>query len=181
VSDGRGWFSNFPENHNTVISFKAIDEKLHVNYEFVFSDGKKSICMFNEEAFFQSFYINDSLYNEIGKELCTAVDVALAMGGCEAVVEGFYSLMKRHKQSGDISNDSLVDRTVIDWCLPIPMNCPQKLQNVQEIYFHGNVKLNLKKHHPAHHVDQRQRGLFREQSKVTNRLANEASKFDFLL
>ena len=32
--------------------------------------------------------------------MCIALDVALAVGGCEAVVDGFYSLMKAHKRAG---------------------------------------------------------------------------------
>ena len=37
-------------------------------------------------------------YKTAGRELCIAIDVALAKGGCEAVVESYYSVMKCHKQ-----------------------------------------------------------------------------------
>ena len=36
--------------------------------------------------------------------MCISLDIALAGSGCEAVVEGFYSVVGAHKESGGQSN-----------------------------------------------------------------------------
>ena len=77
-----------------------------------------------EESLVAAFYTNTSIYESAGPEMCIALDVALAAGGCEAVVEGFYSLMKAHKRAGGQGNEILVKRVVVDWSIPDPLSCP---------------------------------------------------------
>ena len=58
---------------------------------------------------------NKSIYTDIGKEFCIALDVALGSSRCEAIVEGFYILVNVHKRSGGQSNEILVPRALVDW------------------------------------------------------------------
>ena len=81
--------------------------------------------------------------------MCIALDVALAAGGCEAVVEGFYSLMKAHKRAGGQGNKILVKRAVVDWSIPDPLSCPNTMQEIGELYTEGNKELGIKKHKAA--------------------------------
>ena len=53
------------------------------------------------------------VYKKAGKELCTAIDVAVAKGGCEAVVESFYSVMGTQRK-GNASNEVLELRSLVD-------------------------------------------------------------------
>lgn len=45
------------------------------------------------EAVYHSIYTDESLFNEIGCEGCITIDIALAKGGTEAIVESYYSIM----------------------------------------------------------------------------------------
>ena len=63
------------------------------------------------------FYENESIYTNIGKEFCITLDVGLGSSRCEAIVEGFYSLVNVHKKSGGPSHGVLVERAVVDWTL----------------------------------------------------------------
>jgi len=49
------------------------------------------------------------LYHDVGQEFCISLDVALGGSGCEAVVEGFYSLVKAHTKAGGQSNAVLME------------------------------------------------------------------------
>ena len=77
---------------------------LHSFFELLLENGKKVCVRLCEGCvLFSMFYNNQDLYRDAGRELCIALDVALGASGCEAIVEGFYSLMKAHKKSGRIS------------------------------------------------------------------------------
>lgn len=85
-------------------------------------------------------------YNKIGKAFCIALDVALNMGGSEAIVEGFYSVMKT-QQNGNQSNEILSQRTVVDWIFPPTTNCPENdIREVAKLYLDGNKEFGLTKH-----------------------------------
>jgi len=56
--------------------------------------------------------------------MCIVFDVILEASGCEADVEGFYSLVKIHKMNGGQTNDSLSQRAIVDWSLDHPIQCP---------------------------------------------------------
>ena len=53
----------------------------------------------DEEFIVSTFYTNQGVVDSPGQEMCIAIDVALAGSGCEAVVEGFYSVVGAHKKS----------------------------------------------------------------------------------
>ena len=47
-----------------------------------------------------------------------AIDVAFAKGGSEAIVESLYSTMANQYMIGGQENQTLVNRTKVDWNLP---------------------------------------------------------------
>ena len=49
---------------------------------------------------------------------CTTASVS----GCEAIAEVFYSLVTTHKKSGGQSNDILIQREIVNWSIPDPIN-----------------------------------------------------------
>jgi hypothetical protein len=51
--------------------------------------------------------LDETLYNAIGLEACACLDIALAKGGTEAIVESYYSVMKSQTMSGGQHNDTL--------------------------------------------------------------------------
>ncbi len=67
----------------------------------------------NEAQVYHSIYTEESLFNEIGPEGCITIDIALAKGGTEAVVESYYSVMKSQKMFGGQGNGNLALRYII--------------------------------------------------------------------
>ena len=99
------------------------------------------------------------------------------LGACEAVVKGFYSLVKAHKKRGGQGNEMLVKRAVIDWTLPDPLTCPKTMEEIGKLYTEGNKKLGLLKHQIPIFSDVRRRAARRHNvSQAVDRLRIEASK-----
>ena len=94
-----------------------------------------------------------------GKEFCIALDVALAMSGSEAVVESYYSVMKIQKMEGGQLNDTLVERTNVDWCFPMPVQCEETVKDVASLYLHGDKDAGLPRHRMPVFLDARGRAL----------------------
>ena len=59
---------------------------------------------------------DNATYKRFGQEVCNAIDVALGASGCEAIAEGFYSVVGLHFKNGGQLNDNLVKRAIVDWC-----------------------------------------------------------------
>ena len=88
---------------SNLVSLSAVSEaslELDDSFLLEFSSGVQVKAKLHEENLIASFYNNKSIYESLGKEMCIALDVALASSGCEAIVEGFYSLVAAHKKSG---------------------------------------------------------------------------------
>jgi hypothetical protein len=116
------------------------------------------------------FYVVQ-FYTAAGQELCTCIDVALAKGGCEAVVE----------TGPNMANETLQDRSIIDWCYPPVSRCSHTVTEVARLYSVGNAEINLPAHRAGHHTDLRMRSQFAETSKVMQKLKSADFKYDFLL
>lgn len=130
-----------------------------------------------EETLVSSFYKNPSVYESLGCEACIVLDVALAAGGCEAVVEGFYSLVKAHKKSGGQGNEVLVERAIVDWALPDPLTCPKTMEEIGKLYTERSKKLGLPKHQVPIFSDVRRRAARHHTvSQVVDRLRMEPPK-----
>jgi hypothetical protein len=101
----------------------------------------------------------------------------LAAGGCEAVVEGFYSVIGAHKKDGGQSNDVLVKRAIVDWSLPNPLSCPKTMQEIGRLYTEGDKELGIAKHRLPIFTDSKERGAMKyDISKVVDRLSTELPK-----
>ena len=62
-------------------------------------------------------------------EMTTAIDIALAKGGREAVVESYYSVMSSHATGSKLSNEMLSFCTITDWCYPSQSACTNWYQH----------------------------------------------------
>ena len=61
----------------------------------------------NEGEVYHTIFTDEALFGAIGIEGCICLDIALAKGGTEAIVESFYSVMTSHKKAGGQANDTL--------------------------------------------------------------------------
>lgn len=59
---------------------------------------------------FRSFYVDDVISKMIGVEMSIAIDIALALGSTESIVESLYSVMKAQSMDGGQSNSTLALR-----------------------------------------------------------------------
>ena len=106
--------------------------------------------------------------------MCISLDVALAASGCEAIVEGFYSVVTAHKKSGGQGNDVLVERAIVDWSIPDPIICPKTMTEIGNLYTVGNKKLGIERHRLPQFFYERERAIRRHDvSKVVDRLRSE--------
>ena len=67
------------------------------------------VCL-NEDAVYKSIFTDKILYEVIGLEACVCLDIGLAKGGTEAVVESYYSVMNSQKMPGGQNNETLALR-----------------------------------------------------------------------
>ena len=113
-----------------------------------------------------------------GREVCLALDVALAMSGSEAVVESYYSVVKSQKMEGGQLNETLVERTNVDWCFPMPIQCEDH-KDVASLYLDGDKEAGLPSHRMPVFLDERGRALnkYGHGSKVLDRLAGRTDHF----
>ena len=95
------------------------------NFQLQFLSGEIIDAFLHEESLIKLFYTNIEIFESLGKECCLALDVALATSDCEAIVKGFYSVVKAHAKQSPQSNKVLIERAVVDWALPNPLTCPK--------------------------------------------------------
>ncbi len=170
---------------NAVMEFKESDllsmsllreASLELDHSFLleFTSGVKVEAKLHEENLIASFYNNECIYESLGKEMCIALDVALASGGCEAIVEGFYSVVSAHKKYGGQSNSVLVQRAIVDWSIPDPISCPNTMEEIACLYTNGDKKLGIARHRLPVFFDERSRAARRYSvSKVVDRLKTQ--------
>ena len=139
--------------------------------------GETKTAYMNEDFVISQFYTNEDLYQKVGKEMCIALDVALGGTGYEAVVEGFYSLVKHHMKNNRQSNASFIQHVVVDWCMLHPIQCPNTIKNITKLYIKGNPKYGLKRHRDVFYYDKRGRAKAKYQiGEVIDHLMNEPPK-----
>ena len=107
----------------SIIPIKEVKFILDDFFCLTLDDASKFNVKFLEWKWLALFYENESIYTNIGKESCIALDVALGNSGWEAFVEGFYILVNVHEKPGGQSNDILVQRALVDWTLPHATSC----------------------------------------------------------
>ena len=147
-----------------------------------FSSGTTLTARLDEEFIVSTFYTNQDVVDSLGQEMCISIDVALAGSGCEAVVEGLYSVVGAHKTSGGQSNKSLTERAIVDWCLPHPIRCPGTMKTIPNIYSEGNQKHRLPKHRIQIFTDVRGRASTKfTVSKIVDRMASDTPRCPHVL
>ena len=147
-----------------------------------FSSCSTITARVNEEFITSAFYTNEEVVEPLGQEMCICLDVCLAGSGCEAIVEGFYSVIGAHKKSGGQSNQSLAQRAIVDWTLPHPAACPATTEEIAKIYKDGNEEHQLPRHRDPVFTDERQRSIHKYfVSKVVDRVSSHVPRCPHVL
>ncbi|CAB4003831.1 Hypothetical predicted protein [Paramuricea clavata] len=147
-----------------------------------FSSGKFVAAYLDKEFTTLMLYCNADIFNCLGQDACIVLDVALTCSGCEAILEGFYSVIKVHAKSRGQSNKVLKERAVVDWALPHLLACPSTITKIGKLYTSGNQKLGILKHQSAAFFNVRERAARKYNvSKVVDRHATEPPRCQFLV
>ncbi len=167
---GQGELKEF----NVILENSEIEEI----YKFIYED-KVCTTRLDYPSVFATLYTNEEMYSFVGREMCIAIDIAMAMSGSEAVVESYYSVMKSQKKDGGQNNKTLVERTNVDWCFPNPLQCQETINEVAALYLDGDAEVGLPKHQVPIFLDDRGRYLnkYMHGSKVLDRLAAPSDHF----
>ncbi|CAB3997079.1 Hypothetical predicted protein [Paramuricea clavata] len=142
-------------------------------------DEREHVVTLNEEAVYKSIYTDENVYTMFGKEVCLVVDIALAKGGPESILESYYSTMKSQLQPGGQSNDTLSVRTKLDWCLPNVLQGDRMIKEVANLYINRDKKKGLKKHKAPVLCERPPTGS--NTSKVIKRIEKSDARLPFLL
>ena len=173
------------EHEANLSSIEIIEDeqfRLDGMFKIKLDDGKEFDVQLVEANIFALFYNHEDVYNDAGQEFCIGLDVALGGSGCEAIVEGFYSLVNVHKKAGGQSNEVLVKRAIVDWTLPHPIACPSTMREISVLYTEGDEEFGLKKHRSSKFFDAKGRSANKYQSsKVIDRHQNETARFLYVL
>ena len=141
-----------------------------------FSDGKAHKVKLCEKQVLESFYSKNYLYDIAKPPTCALLNIVLAKGGPEATAESFYSAMPYQQLAGGQSNDTLVRRTKVTWCLPSLQHCEDIIKQAVGIYLQGDD--NLKPHHISAFFSSRAKQY--TVSKVVDRIHAEYGHCPFL-
>ena len=63
-----------------------------------------SYLVYKCRSFLNELYTNPIIYTNLGLEICICMDIGLAKGGTESIVESFHSAMKSQTMYGGQSN-----------------------------------------------------------------------------
>lgn len=183
VDSKRGWetfgdftiteFSPFLESgcfcleHDFSIKLSNSDDRLRVQLD--------------EEKLWEQIYKNEAFYTAIGPEACIILDFAFSLGGSEAVVESYYSVMTAHRKDGGLENENLDMRTMLDWSLPPVLSCPNFIKEVALVHRQGDVKGKVSKHRNPVFCDPKERALNKYTfSKVLDKQLQSSKGFSFI-
>lgn len=67
----------------------------------------------NNFCIYRSFYVDELLSEMIGVEISIAIDIGLALGSSESIVESLYSVMKSQSMEGGQDNKTLALRYLL--------------------------------------------------------------------
>ena len=166
----------------SIIPIKEAKLMLDDFFCLTLDDMNKFTVKLLEWKLLTSFYENESIYTDIGKEFFIALNVVLGVRLCEAIVKGLYILVNVHKKSGCQSNSILLQRALVDWTLPHSISCPKTMKQIARIYTDGDPKTGLIKHRLSTFFDKREPACKKyERSKAVDKLKNEPARFSFIV
>ena len=112
---------------------EGLSRDLRGRYQFRVKNADGSVhgveTTLYEEELVRAMYTNEDSYRRLGAPFRRMLDVALAKGGPETVVESLYSVMASQKMDGGQNDTTLVNRTKVDWCIPAVVAVPELVES----------------------------------------------------
>ena len=179
------WFinslTNSPLDLAESVSFLEVkllsSDSFESTFQLRLSDGKIFSCRLHEQSVYESFYSDEDIYNIAKSPSCILIDIALAKGGPEAIAESFYATMRSQQQTGGQSNEVLVRRSKISWCLPALRLCNGIIKDSVKTYFEGDEKVKPHRSNIFYSLRAKEYNV----SKVIDRIDNVEGRCSFLI
>ena len=151
--------------------------QLHPIFEFHFLNHPAFQATVDEGKVVSLLYTDESLFGIAGTVSMTAFDIAMSLGGSEAIVESFYIVMDTQRKVRQ-QHATLEDRTILDWSTSNVLNVEDVVRKAAKLYVDGSSELKL----PRHRV-----GMLKKKtddsyiaSQVLTRLKKEKGRYPFL-
>lgn len=150
---------------------------LHPLFAFKFANHAPFEAFSDEAKVVSLLYTDEMLYGKAGNVAMTAFDIALSMGGSEAIVESFYSVMDSQREVRQ-HHATLEDRTILDWATSNVLNSEGIISKAAKFYIDGVSSLQL----PRHRVGtlKRKTSTSFKASQVLRRMKSEKGRYPFL-
>lgn len=165
-------------NDSVLVEFNSAESSklFDAMFEMVFSNGKKINARLHEGSVYKSFYSKKDIYTIAKPPACIILDVVLAKGGPESIVESYYSTMRHQQQPGGQSDEILTQRTKLSWCLPSLRKCEDIIDESVKLYHKGDK--NIRAHRSNIFYSDRARSY--NVSKVVDRVDTDLGRCPFL-
>eukprot|EP00794_Sanderia_malayensis_P001914 gene1914-2172_t len=160
---------------------KATQEEFKLNlqvlFQLEFGNHPPFKAFVNEAKVISLLYTNQMLYEKAGTVAMTAFDIAMSMGGSEAIVESFYSVMDTQRQVRQ-NHSTLEDRSILDWATSNILCHDNIIAKAARIYVDGMPSLKLPRHRVG--VLKKKTESSYRASKVLTRMNSEKGRYPFL-
>ncbi|CAB4000473.1 Hypothetical predicted protein [Paramuricea clavata] len=150
---------------------------LHPLFALKFTSDAPFQCFVDESKVASLLYTNEILYNKAGSVAMTAFDIATSIGGSEAIVESFYSVMDTQRQVRQL-HTTLENRTILDWATSNVLNLEDVISKAAKLYVDGSSSLKLPRHRVG--VMKKKTEKSYKASQVLTRMKLEKGRYSFL-
>ncbi len=172
----------FADPETKLMSMKAVPQEacqlnLHPLFAFGFDNHASFEAFLDEGQVVSLLYTDEVMYGKAGNVAMTAFDIVLSMGGSEAIVESFYSVMDSQREVRQ-HHATLEDRTILDWATSNVLNSEGIISRAAKFYIDGVSSLHL----PRHRVGtlKRKTSTSFKASQVLRHMKSEKRRYPFL-
>jgi hypothetical protein len=151
--------------------------ELHPSLTFEFTNHPTLQAAVKEDKVISMLYNDESLYCVAGNVSMTAFDIAMSLGGSEAIVESFYSVMDTQRKVRQ-QHTTLEDRSILDWSISNVLTVEDIVSKAAKLYVNGSSEQKL----PRHRVGtlKKKTETSYTASQVFTRLKKEKGRYPFL-
>ena len=172
----------FADPETKLITMKTVQQEacrlnLHPLFAFGFANHAPFEAFLDEAKVVSLLYTDEVMYSKAGNVAMTAFDIALSMGGSEAIVESFYSVMDSQREIRQ-NHATLEDRTILDWATSNVLNSEGIISKAAKFY----VDVVSSQHLPRHRVGtlKRKTSSSFKASQVLRRMKSEKGRYPFV-
>ncbi len=150
---------------------------LQTSFHFEFANHPAFVAFVDEGKVTSLLYTNEILYDKVGIVAMTAFDIAMSMGGSEAIVESFYSVMDTQRQVRQ-QHSTLEDRSILDWATCNVLNLDGIVSRAARLYVDGMPSIKF----PHHCVGtlKRKTSTSYKANQVLTHMKSERGRYPFL-